>query len=134
MDKLDQLYARLTANFADYQKAWALKSKWNLICDAGEIAAVKDAHYYLTEVHEFGAEEIDHLLRFANPLEVVADKWMKRREDMSDFSEAIEDALHDEDAPRRYALAEKPSVLGKLQDRSLPALRPYRPHIEQEVR
>lgn len=117
-DKLQELYDRLDANLAAFQLAWKMKSKTELIEDSREITAIKDAHYYLTESHGFEPEEIDYLLLFENPLQVVADKWRERTEDLSDFSFALDEVFDKQDALRDYELKEKSSVLERLRNTS----------------
>ena len=114
-DKQQKLFGRLDANLAEYQKQWRSMSADALIEMSRAITAVRDAHYYLTESHGFEAEEIDYLLLFDNPLQVVADKWLERTEDLSDFSFALDEVFDKHDALRDYDLAKgKPSVLEKL--------------------
>lgn len=133
-DKLEQLMKRLDENLADFTTHWAAKSNSDIIELSGEITAVKDAHYYMTETHGFEDDETDYLLLFDNPLQVVADKWLERTEDLSDFSFALDEVFDKRDAIRDYTLKEKPSVVEQLRSgvsRSL-ALE-HRPK-EQEVR
>ena len=114
-DKQQKLFGRLDANRTEFQKQWRSKSADELIDMSREITAIRDAHYYLTESHGFEPEEIDYLLLFDNPLEVAADKWLERTEDLSDFSFALDEVFDKHDALRDYDLAkEKPSVLEKL--------------------
>jgi hypothetical protein len=68
---------------------------------------MSDAHYYLTAHHVFEESELDYLLLFQDPLEVVTDVWALRREDISDFSFALHDVFDKKDALHgNYALAE----------------------------
>ena len=113
-DKLDQLFERLNENLAEFKAKWAAMSNDALIDSSREITAIKDAHYYLTESHGFEPEEADYLLLFQNPLQIVADKWLERTEDLSDFSFALNEVFDKQDALRDYDLKEKPSVLEKL--------------------
>ena len=114
-DKQQKLFGRLDANLTEFQKQWQFKSADELIEMSREITAIRDAHYYLTESHGFEPEEIDYLLLFDNPLELSADKWLERTEDLSDFSFALDEVFDKRDALRDYDLAkEKPSVLEKL--------------------
>lgn len=135
-DKQQKLFDRLDANFEDFQAKWQAKSQWELICDANDIAAVKDAHEYLTTTHGFERDEIDYLLLFENPLEVVANKWQERRDDLSDFGFALDEVFDKRDALRDYELAkEKPSVLEKLRSASnLAAAKPPLPGKDKEAR
>ena len=109
-DKLQELFDRLDANLEDFRKTWESSDKAKLIDGSREITAIKDAHYYLTESHGFEPEEIDYLLLFENPLQVVADKWLERTEDLSDFSFALDEVFDKQDALRDYERKEKPSV------------------------
>ncbi len=130
-DKLQELLDRLDANFSAFQTAWEAKSKTELIDASREITAIRDAYYYLTESHGFELEEIDYLLLFENPLQVVADKWLERTEDLSDFSFALDEVFDKQDALRDYERKEKPSVLEQLHNT---AAKPARPTKEQEAR
>lgn len=117
-DNLNELFDRLDANLAAFQYAWEAKSKAELIDGSREITAIRDAHAYLTESHGFEPEEIGFLLLFENPLQVVADKWLERTEDLSDFSFALDEVFDKRDALSDYALKEKPSVLEQLRKAS----------------
>ena len=121
-DKLQELFDRLDANLEDFRKTWESSDKAKLIDGSREITAIKDAHYYLTESHGFEPEKIDYLLLFENPLQVVADKWLERTEDLSDFSFALDEVFDKQDALRGYERKEKPSVLEQL--RKAPGLTP----------
>ena len=135
-DKLEQLMKRLEDNLADFKAQWTAMSVPDLIERSHEISAVRDTHFYLTETHGFDADEIDYLLLFDNPLQVVADKWMDRTEDLSDFSFALDEVFDKRDALRDYALkdAEKPSVLEQLHSTAVRSTVPMNRTKEQEVR
>lgn len=133
-DKLNELFDRLDANLAEFRKIWETSDKTRLIDGSREITAIKDAHYYLTESHGFEQEEIDYLLLFENPLQVVADKWLERTEDLSDFSFALDEVFDQKNALRDYELKEKPSVLEQLRNTAATAAKPARPAKEQEAR
>lgn len=113
---------------------WAAMSSDALIDNSREITAIKDAHYYLTESHGFEPDEANYLLLFQNPLQVVADKWLERTEDLSDFSFALNEVFDKQDALRDYDLKEKPSVLEKLRSAASSSVKPGHPSREQEVR
>lgn len=131
-DKLQELYDRLDANLAAFQLAWEAKSKAELIDGSREITAIRDTHAYLTESHGFEPEEIDYLLLFENPLQVVADKWLERTEDLSDFSFAIDEVFDKQDALRDYELKGKPSVLEQLRNAAVTTAKPIRPTTKEE--
>ncbi|CAB1246191.1 conserved protein of unknown function [Ruminococcaceae bacterium BL-6] len=133
-DKLQELLDRLDANLEDFRKTWEASDKAKLIDGSREITAIRDAHYYLTESHGFESEEIDYLLLFENPLQVVADKWLERTEDLSDFSFALDEVFDKQDALRDYEREEKPSVLEQLHHTAETAGKAARPTKEQEAR
>ncbi|MFT9076765.1 hypothetical protein [Ethanoligenens sp.] len=133
-DKLQELFDRLDANLEDFRKMWESSDQAELIDGSREITAIKDAHYYLTESHGFEPEEIDYLLLFENPLQVVADKWLERTEDLSDFSFALDEVFDKQDALRDYERKEKPSVLEQLHHTAETAGKAARPTKEQEAR
>lgn len=133
-DKLYQLFERLNENLAEFRAKWAAMSSDALIDNSREITAIKDAHYYLTESHGFEPKEANYLLLFQNPLQVVADKWLERTEDLSDFSFALNEVFDKQDALRDYDLKEKPSVLEKLRSAASSAVKPGHHSREQEVR
>lgn len=133
-DKQQALFDRLDANLSAFQTAWEAKSKEELIDASREITAIRDAHDYLTESHGFEPEEIDYLLLFENPLQVVADKWLERTQDLSDFSFALDEVFDKQDALRDYELKEKPSVLERLRNSAGTTVRTERPVKEQEAR
>ena len=72
---VERLVARVEKNLSDYHDSLIGLTKREIIDRAGEIAAMSDAHYYLTECHAFEPEEVEYLLKFDFPLEVVADAW-----------------------------------------------------------
>lgn len=133
-DKLNELFDRLDANLAEFRKTWETSDKTKLIDNSREITAIKDAHFYLTESHGFEQEEIGYLLLFENPLQVVADKWLERTEDLSDFSFALDEVFDKRDALRDYELKEKSSVLERLRNSAETAVKTARPAKEQEAR
>lgn len=133
-DKLEQLFKRLDENLADFKQKWEAESKTGLIEISREITAVKDAHHYLTERHGFDDDEADYLLLFDNPLQIVADKWLDRMEDLSDFSFALDEVFDKRDALRDYEMKEKPSVLERLRNAASTPAKPVHPSKEKEVR
>lgn len=67
-----QLIDRLTENYSEYQTDLLTCERQDLIDNADSIAAMKSTYDYLTQQHEFKDLELVYLLKFANPLEVVA--------------------------------------------------------------
>lgn len=108
--RVQELQDRLTANLSDYRDGLLAESKTDIMDKAWEIAAMTDTHYQLTENYEFTDAEAEYLLLFENPLEVVADEWAARQEDMSDFSFALDKVIDSKDALHGgYALYAPPT-------------------------
>lgn len=102
-----KLITRLDANLADYHEYLMGCDKQELIDTASMIAAMNDAHYYLLHNHTFDDSQIEYLLQFQNPLEVCADKWRERTEDVSDMSFSLNEVFYNRDAAEAgYALME----------------------------
>ena len=73
-----------------------------------EVAAVTGAHYYLSEIHNFHTSELEYLLRFQNPLSVVADAF--EMDGMDDHSSVMWDIFDRQDALQGcYALVAAPA-------------------------
>ena len=85
----EQLVGRLDSNLSAYFEA--LRGQ-DIPGMSSEIAAVTGAHYYLTELHNFHTSELEYLLKFQNPLSVVADQFeVSGMDDRSDIMWAIFD-------------------------------------------
>ena len=128
MDKIQQLYDRLDAGLHGHYSEWNKLSADVLVSLSRQITAIRDAHEYLTETHGLEPEEVDYLLSLNDPLQAVADKWMERMGDLSDFSFALDDLF------RHMETQEKKSVLGKLREKAAEPSKPSAPAREQEVR
>ena len=84
------LRKKLDSGMARYQKEWRQKPASELVNLASEIAAAQFVYKELSE-GSYSAEYMEYLLRFENPLEVVADQWIS--EQNVDFSEELTHAL-----------------------------------------
>lgn len=109
----EQLIARLDDNFAGYFNSIRYRDGQEVTDMTSEIGAAADAHFYLTEIHNFHTSELEYLLRFQNPLAVVADQFQVSGIDgRSDIMWEIfdrQDALSGD-----YALAPVPADEDKL--------------------
>lgn len=76
-EKRSSLLERLAANHADYEAELLRRDRQELIDGADRIAETTHVFEYLTKEYTFGKEELDYLLQFQNPLEVLADHWME---------------------------------------------------------
>jgi hypothetical protein len=90
-------YERISQNYKDYTARMIESDKSTLFDSAWEIAAVSDAHFYLTESHDFSVAEIDNYLKFDTPLMLVADEWLRRQSDISDISFALDEVFNELD-------------------------------------
>jgi len=128
-DKKQQLYDRLEENLFDFHEAVVKLEPRYIVEMADRLIAVSDAYAYLTNQHGFTDSEVEYLMNFQNPLEVVTDEWQRRRVDISDMSFALDEAFDKQDALRGgYPLiantqtdreknrpaAPKPSIHGQL--------------------
>jgi hypothetical protein len=83
-DELKQrLCDRLTKNFADYKSEMMDASKESLFKSAAEIASAQEAFDYFTQEYDFRASDLDFLLKFQNPLELLSDKWVSPFNDVN---------------------------------------------------
>ncbi|MCL2853923.1 MAG: hypothetical protein FWE20_13035, partial [Defluviitaleaceae bacterium] len=100
--KLAELKERLNKNLSDYhERLMRGFGPRELIDTAGQIIATSDAHYYMTNYHDFSDADLDFYLQFQNPLEIVADEQYERISDLSDMSFVM-----DHIAGHRESLAE----------------------------
>lgn len=71
-----ELIDRLDDNLSDYFDSLRDLDGREIAGMSSEIGARMDAHYYLTGLHNFHASELNYLLQFQNPLEVVGDEFL----------------------------------------------------------
>jgi len=134
-DKYSQLMERINKNLSDYHEQLEGFGSYELIDMASKIAAMEDAHRYLSKYHNLYEHELEYLLEFHNPLEVLADEWQERSIDLSDMSFSMNrifqnsdillqhyPVLHDLDAPidtilRRYMDIDLELYLGKIAEK-----------------
>ena len=77
MDKKTRLTNRINRNFMDYRANMLELDGQRIFKKAEEIAAYTQVHRYLTVNHHYEPEELDYLLLFQNPLEVVTDQYQE---------------------------------------------------------
>lgn len=77
MDKQEKLIRRVDQNFADYREKLLKTGGQGIFEKAEEIAAYTQVYRYLTEKHSYEPHELDYLLLFRNPLEVMADQYQE---------------------------------------------------------
>lgn len=69
-----QLLDRLADNYEDFRAELLTRDRGVLMDNAAEISSTRHAYEYLNS-YEFTGEELEYLLQFQNPLEVVASHW-----------------------------------------------------------
>lgn len=105
MDDLkQQLIDRLNKNLSDYHAHLIGFGKQEIIDMVSRAAAMSDVHMYLTTQYAFNEGEIEYLLNFQNPLEVVTDAWEIRIADLSDLSFTMQSVCDHQDALQDYPL------------------------------
>jgi hypothetical protein len=72
----DALFACLKENYDDYQNDLLQLDRQELVDKAERIAETAHVFKHLTEDHQFEENELEYLMQFHNPLEVVTDHWM----------------------------------------------------------
>ncbi len=77
MDKKTLLINRIHRNFADYKAKLLNLDGQGIFEKAEEIAAYTQVHRNMTKNHSYDPEELDYLMLFQNPLEVVADQYQE---------------------------------------------------------
>ena len=95
--RLQLLIDRLNQNYNAYIAEKETLNKTEIFGLAGEIASTNDTHYYLTEHHIFKDSEIEFLLKFQNPLEIMAYTWHERQEDISDICFSLDKVFDDKE-------------------------------------
>ncbi len=86
------LVQKLNQNLDDYQRqTWSMTGS-QVYAIANEIAATQFCYSQLAgNLEDWPLEDLEYLLRFKNPLEVVRDQWVS--EQSNDLSESIGHAL-----------------------------------------
>ena len=127
-----QLYDRIEANYAEYNRGLLEYSKELLIGMARSISAVQDIYdYIIKDNYTFEKSDIEFLLQFQHPLDIISDQWYDRISDISDIDTAIGIILDNKDCITKSYLKinekhiipqgkaekyDKPSLLGQLHE------------------
>ncbi len=75
IEKQKKLMRRIEKNFSDYKASVLKLDKQSIFDKAAEIAAMEQVVHYMTNIHGYYERDIDYLLKFQNPLELVADYY-----------------------------------------------------------
>ena len=91
---MDMLLNRVNSNFTDYIDT--LRDVDDIPDYSAEIATMAEAHYYITQRHNFHFSELDYLLKFENPLVVVTEAFDANRDE--EHSDIMWKIFHEQDA------------------------------------
>ena len=92
-----RLMFRLQENMLDYKDSLLNFGKQEIIEMCGNIQAMSDAYFYITNSYDLSDDEIDFYLQFQNPLEVIADDWYEQKADLSDLYYSLEALISQKD-------------------------------------
>jgi hypothetical protein len=106
-DREAALMKRISKNLRDYHDSLTAFGTGELIDMAGKINAMSEMHTYMS-YHNYSDEELDYLLQFKSPLEVVADAWNDRRSETDEMSDFLYDLCDKQNALRDYPLENEP--------------------------
>ena len=99
-----QLADRLKENYSEYRAELLLKDRQELIDGADRIARTAEVFDYLTN-HNHTEQELTYLLKFQNPLEVIADHWINCDFELDALGTVVADAVEKADDLTFYPLA-----------------------------
>ncbi len=120
MDSYEQLARRMEASYQEHYAGWVNLSSEALIEGAKEIAALQDTREFMAEGRGIDPDGVDYLLTLPDPLQAVADHWLQRMDDLSDFGFALDELCCRQNPPA------KKSVLAQLHGKT--AAEPPKPH------
>jgi len=115
----DTLFARLKKNYDDTRTDLLQLDRQELIDKSERIAETAHVFKHLTEDHQFEESELDYLLQFQNPLEVVTDHWMDYELDLDVMDGVIWDTCD-----KQADITEYPLIKDKTA-RETPTLRKF---------
>ena len=100
----NELNAKLADNYEDYERGWFEMTPRELIGEAEEIVCVKKAYNDLTAIY-IDSEFVQQLLRYENPLSIVADGYERYDSiELEDLDDALREMLSNEMRIRDYNL------------------------------
>jgi hypothetical protein len=107
--KLALLRKRVEQNFADFKAEMLLLDEESLFTNAERIAAVKDTYDQIVfyDKEYFDEDDIDYLLKFYNPLEMIADYLQIRQAGYPvEIDEALMELFNADDNEDNYLTVE----------------------------
>ena len=130
MDSYQQLCERMEASYQNHHKEWMKLAPSVLIERAKEIAALQDTREFMAQGRGIDPEGVDYLLTLADPLQAVADHWLQRMDDLSDFSFALDELCRRQNSPTtKSAMA-----MLRFHARAAVPPKPNTPHKKEDAR
>jgi hypothetical protein len=112
---MSMLTDRVNTNYTEYIDG--LRAVDGITDYSAEIATISEAHYYITQRHNFHFSELDYLLQFKNPLIVITEAFdANRDEEHSGIMWKVfheQDALHNGRHPLKSDTLEEPAASGE---------------------
>jgi len=93
---MSMLTDRVNANYIEYIDGLRGMDDGGITDYSAEIATMSEAHYYITNRHNFHFSELDYLLKFKDPLRVVAEAFDANRDEA--HSDIMWKIFHEQDA------------------------------------
>lgn len=123
-----QLADRLKENYSEYRAELLLKDRQELIDGADRIARTAEVFEHLTS-RNYTEQELAYLLKFQNPLEVIADHWVSCQFELDALGAVVTGVVEKEDDLPLYPLAadapkRKPDDLQKFKNVDLEKILP----------
>lgn len=85
-----ELIKRIGRNLVEYREFIMGFDKKEIIEMADKISSMADAYDYMTIYHKCDIDELNFYLQFQNPLELIADEWLSRNDDISEMVYTME--------------------------------------------
>jgi len=116
-----ELFSRLDKNLSDYCESLMSVDKRELIGMAEEITSHYAAREYLKTAYDFKTGEVEYLLRYQDPLTLVADSWPGTLDGLVPMKDVVTDILEDRGSHGHYARvmdADSPAAKESARDAS----------------
>ena len=107
-----ELFSRLDTNLSDYCESLMRVDKREIIGMAEEIAKYYTAREYLKSVYDYKTGEVEYLIRFQDPLALIADRWPDMLDGSADIRRVVSEILEDRSYHGYYALITDPPSPG----------------------
>lgn len=115
-EKLAALMNRLDENNAAFRKKLEGMTVSDVVDSIDTIAGTINTYLYMKEEYVPDADEVDHLLKFQNPLEVVASHWSNRPHELIDLDFVMEGVMSEQERDSKiYPLFETQTGTGPLE-------------------